>query len=60
MTNPNELVPVQYVLDQLSRQTEIRITKAQISNLWTKHYLHSKFYNDRNQTTNINDKEILS
>ncbi|CAH8868029.1 unnamed protein product [Trichobilharzia szidati] len=60
LTNPNELVPVQYVLDQLSRQTEIRITKAQISNLWTKHYLHSKFYNDRNQTTSVNDKEIVS
>lgn len=58
LTNPNELVPVQYVLDQLSKKPEIRISKAQISNLWTKHYLHSKLYPDRDQT--IEDKQHIS
>ncbi|XP_018653903.1 LOW QUALITY PROTEIN: hypothetical protein Smp_139010 [Schistosoma mansoni] len=50
--------PVQYVLDQLSKKPEIRISKAQISNLWTKHYLHSKLYPDRDQT--IEDKQHIS
>ncbi|CAH8621727.1 unnamed protein product [Heterobilharzia americana] len=31
LTNPNEIVPAQFVLDQLCKQTELRITKAQIS-----------------------------
>ncbi|CAH8649871.1 hypothetical protein MS3_00010315 [Schistosoma haematobium] len=57
LTNPNELVPVQYVLDQLSKKPEIRISKAQISNLWTKHYLHSKLCPDRDQT--IEDKQHI-
>ncbi|VDO78925.1 unnamed protein product, partial [Schistosoma mattheei] len=57
LTNPNELVPVQYVLDQLSKKPEIRISKAQISNLWTKHYLHSKLCPDRDQI--IEDKQHI-
>ncbi|CAH8649145.1 unnamed protein product [Heterobilharzia americana] len=58
LTNPNEIVPAQFVLDQLCKQTELRITKAQISNLWTKHYLHSKLYADRDHTTG--GKETVS
>ncbi|KAH8863544.1 hypothetical protein KSF78_0002722 [Schistosoma japonicum] len=53
-----ENIPVQYVLDQLSKKPEIRISKAQISSLWTKHYLHSKLYADRDQTTE--DKQHTS
>ncbi|CAH8646472.1 unnamed protein product [Schistosoma rodhaini] len=57
-TNPNELVPVQYVLDQLSKKPEIRISKAQIFKLWTKHYSHSKLCPNRDQI--MEDKQRIS
>lgn len=46
LTNPSELVPAQQILDNLAKQTEIRINKTQIYELWRKHCNSSKFDNE--------------
>lgn len=52
LSNPTELVPVVYVMEQLAKQTELRIQKNQISQLWARHYLQSKPWGLADRNTN--------